>query len=195
MDTSTPTPASVTIADLFRLEIADGLPVESEGKTLRYRVVRLRETGVAHERRAVQQAERVMMVGGTPRLLVSDADFRYALTVQHIEAFECDGQRIPDALIDLALAGKLSAHDFGRIEQRVFLINLAAEVRYGNISQADFDAVVAGKAAPSGAPQSPQPVGQAADVGARAAADEPGPAVLADYAGTATRGAPSRDGR
>jgi phage FluMu protein gp41 len=190
----TPTRAEATIGDLFSLTLVDGLPVEREGKTIRYKAVRLRETGVAHERRAIQQAERVMVVGGVPKLLVSEADFRFALTAQHIEWFECDGQRIPDAVIDLALVGKLSTHDLGLIEQRVFLINLAAEVRYGNLSQEEFDAVMAG-GKPAEAPAAPQPVGQAADVGAMAAAPQPGPALLADFAGNPAAGAPAGNGR
>lgn len=192
-NTSTPTRADATIGDLYSLTLADGLPVQREGKTIRYKNVRLRETGVAHERRAIQQAERVMVVGGVPKLLVSDADFRFAMTAQHIESFECDGQRIPDAVIDLPLVGKLSTHDFGLIEKRVFLINLAAELRYGNITQADFDVVMAG-GTPAEAVAAPQPVGQAADVGAMAAAPQSGPAMLADFTGNPAPGAPAGHG-
>lgn len=185
------TPAG--IEDLFRLTLADGLPATSEGKTIRYMVVRLRETGVAHERAALKQAERVVMIGGQPRLLVSDAEFKLALTVQHIECFECDGQRLSAAVIDLDLVGKLSTHDMALIEQRVFLLTLAAEVRYGNFTQADFDEIVAGRA-PAGKLESPQPVGQIPGVGADATSPESGPALLADYAGSAAAGTPSGDG-
>lgn len=178
----TPTRITSNIDDLFRLELVDGLPVESQGMTIRYKVVRLRETGVAAERAAVKAAERVMMVGGVPKLLVSDSDFRFALTAQHIESFHCDGNTIPDALIDLATVGKLSTHDFGLIERRVFLITLAAEVRYGNIGQAEFDVILAGGATDR-ADASPQPVGQAPGVGAAAAASESGPAMLDDFTG------------
>lgn len=182
------------IDDLFRLELVDGLPVESQGKTILYKVATLRETGVAHERAAVKAAERVMMVGGVPKLLVSDSDFRFALTAQHIESFHCDGSTIPAALIDLATVGKLSTHDFGLIEQRVFLITLAAEVRYGNISQAEFDAILSGGAT-GRADASPQPVGQAAGVGAAAAASESGPSLLDDFTGErASRAAPAERG-
>lgn len=191
-NTSTPTRADATIVDLFSLTLADGLPVLREGQTIYYKNVRLRETGVAHERRAIQQSERVMVVAGVPKLLVSDADFRFALTAQHIESFECDGQTIPSAVIDLPLVSKLGTHDFGLIEKRVFLINLAAEVRYGNISQAEFDSVVSG-GKPAGA-AAPQPVGQAADVGAMAPAPQSGPAVLADFTGSRAPGAPAGDG-
>lgn len=190
-----PAEAEAVITDLFRLELADGLPAESQGKALRYKVVRLRETGVEHERKAIQAAERVMVVNGVPRLLVSDSDFRFALTAQHIEAFECDGNRIPAALIDLALVGRLTSHDFGLIEQRVFLIELAAQVRYGKVAQADFDRLLRGETAEGAPPAAPQPVGQAAIVGAPADAGEPGPALLADYAGSSAAGPAAGDGR
>jgi phage FluMu protein gp41 len=180
--------------DLYRLTLADGLPVEREGKTIRYRVVHLRETNVADERAAQRAAERVMVVAGVAKLLVSEADFRYALTMRHIEAFECDGQRIGQPLVDLELLGKLSSHDLGLIEQRVFLLTLAAEVRYGNLSQADFDIYAAGgtpKAAAGNA--APQPAGQAGGVGEVAPVDQPGPALLADYAGRDTAWAAAAD--
>lgn len=175
------------------LTLIDGLPVESAGKTLRYRIVHLRETTVADERIAYLQAERVVNVAGKPTLLVSDADFRFALTARHIEAFECDGQRIPQAVIDLELVGKLSPHDLGLIEQRIFLIELAAEVRYGNISHADFEAIASGQRQPDGG--TPQPGGQTARMGQPAAEPRSGPALLADFIRDAADGSPAGDGR
>lgn len=181
------------IDDLYTLTLADGLPVESEGKTIRYRLVRLRETNVADERAALRLAERVVNVGGQPKLLVSDEDFRFALTMKHVAAFECDGQRITEHVIDLALFGKLTSHDLGLIEQRVFLLTLAAEVRYGHMTQADFDAIASGDKAPP-ASTSPQRVGQASGLGATASGTEPGPALLTDFAGERAAGAPASDG-
>lgn len=182
------------IDNLFNLLLVDGLPVQREGKTIRYRVVHLRETTVADERMANRLAERVMVVGGAPKLMTSESDFRYALTMRHIEAFECEGQRIGQAVIDLDLLGKLSSHDLGLIEGRVFLITMAAEVRYGNLSEAEFNAVLAGQQVPAG-PAAPQPVGQAAELGQADPEPQPGPALLADYAGSAAGGAPAGDGR
>ncbi len=182
------TAAASAIEDLFTVTLDDGLPVESQGKTIRYRTARLRETSVADERIAQRLAERVANVGGVPKLLVSDADFRFALTMRHIESFACDGTTIGQAVIDLDLMGKLSSHDLALIEQRIFLITLAAEVRYGNLSQADFDQVLSGQSGK--ADKAPQRVGQAEDVGQPAAHAESGPALLADYVGGAAAGAP-----
>jgi len=198
-DARTYTHPPTTMTDqLHTLTLADGLPVEREGKTIRYRVVHLRETTVADERMAQRLAERVMLVGGAPKLMVSEADFRYALTMRHIEAFECDGQRIPQAVIDLDLVGKLSSHDLGLIEQRVFLVTLAAEVRYGNMTQAEFDAVLAGQgrnAAVAAGAASPQPVGQAAELGQAAVQGQPGPALLTDFVGDVAAGQAAGHGR
>lgn len=188
----TPAPGIPGIDDLFKLTLVDGLRVVSEGKELRYKGVRLRETNVGNERIATRQAERVVEVRGVSKLIVSDADFRLALTAQHIEAFVCDGLTIPAALIDLALVDRLSHHDIGLIEQRVFLITLAAELRYGNITQETFDAVISGKA-PEGGGKAPQPVGQAPGVGADAASPESGPALLADFSGSPAGVAPAVD--
>ncbi len=169
------------IDDLYTLTLVDGIAAIVDGGEIRYRKVRLRETTVADERAAQRLAERVMMVGGVPRLLVSDADFRFALTMRHVASFECDASTIPQALIDLELMGKLNSNDLGLIEQRVFLITLAAEVRYGNITQAQFDELVAPKSTAKPA-ASPQPLGQAATLGAGSPDAGSGPSMLADFA-------------
>lgn len=174
---------SKQIDDLYTLTLVDGLPTVSEGKTIKYQIVKLRETTVADERISQRLAERVMLVGGVHKLLVSDADFQFGMTVRHIEAFVCDGQKIPQPMIDLDLVGKLSSHDLGLIEQRVFLITLATEVRYGNITQAEFDRIVSGGAPASAGQASPQREGQAADVGQAPAQSQSGPSLLADFTG------------
>jgi phage FluMu protein gp41 len=179
------------IDDLFRLTLVDGIAVKSEGKTLRYRQVHLRETSVGDERAAVRMSERVVNVAGVPKLLSSEADFRYALTMLHIERLECDGLKLEGPSIDLDLFGRLSNHDLGLIEQRVFLIEMAAQVRYGAVTQAEFDALVSGKAQP---PSAPQPGGQVEAVGSADPESLPGPALLADYAGKPSQGPAACDG-
>lgn len=186
---------SKPIDDLYTLTLVDGLPTASEGKTIKYQIVKLRETTVADERIAQRLAERVMLVGGMHKLLVSDADFQFGMTVRHIEAFVCDGQKIPQPMIDMELVGKLSSHDLGLIEQRVFLISLAAEVRYGNITQDEFDRIVSGGAPAQAGQSSPQREGQAADVGQAPAQSQSGPALLADFTGGDAAGAAAGDAR
>ena len=178
------------IHDLNMLTLVDGLPATVDGREIRYRQVRLRETTVADERAAQRLAERVMMVGGVPRLLVSDADFQFALTMRHVAAFECDGQKIPQGLIDLDLMGKLSSHDLGLIEQRIFLLTLAAQVRYGNITQAQFDELVSATTASKPA-AAPQPGGQAAAARSDDRDAQPGPAMLSEFARRSPGGSPA----
>lgn len=195
MDANTPATAPpARIDDLYSLTLADGLKTQAGVREVVYRRVTLRETGVNDEREAVRLAERVVMVGGQPRLLVSDAEFRLAMTMRHVDKLHADDtQVLQGALLDLDLFGRLSNHDLSLIENRVFLITLAAQVRYGNISQAEFDKVMNG-GTPTAAP-APQPVGPAAGPGAAAPASQPGPALLADYAGSHARGAAAGAGR
>lgn len=195
MDTQTPTTTPPTrIDDLFTLHLVDGLATQAGAQEVRYRVVRLRETNVNDERAAVKLSERVMVVGGQPRLMSSDAEFRLAMTMRHVTRLEADSaQALDGALLDLDLFGRLSAHDLGLIEQRVFLITLAAQVRYGLIKPEEFDAVVAGKSTEAAA--APQPLGQAAGPGAAAPAAESGPALLADNTRRAAAHAAAGAGR
>ena len=172
------------IESLATLQLVDGLPAEMGGKTIKYRTVRLRETTVADERAAVRMAERVVQIGGLHKLLASEGDFRYALTFRHIDWLECDGQKLHQASLDIDVMSKLSPHDWALIENRVMLIELAAQVRYGLITAEQFDMVANGGAvaAPAGQAASPQPVGQTSELGAQAAAAESGPTLLADFA-------------
>lgn len=189
---SAPT-ALIKIDDLMRLVLQDGLPVEQGGKTIRYRTAKLRETTVADERRAEALAERAVMAGGAWRLLVSESAFKHALNMMHIEAFECDGQELGRGIIDLSLYDKLSAADLALIEARIFLITLAAELRYGNISQAEFDAVIEGTAAkPLDA--SPQHTRQAGNMGHPGDPAVPGAELLADFTRSAAQSAPGGAG-
>ena len=182
-------PIPERIDDLFKLTLADGLPADVGGKTIRYQAVTLRETNVADERRAEALSERAMNVNGGWKLLVSESNFKHALNMMHIAAFHCDELTIPQALIDLALYDKLSSRDLELIEQRIFLLTLASEVRYGNMTQADFEAITAGLAPAKAVAASPQPPGQTAGVASFDERPESGPALLADYAGAAAQSA------
>jgi hypothetical protein len=159
------------------------------------RIAKGKDTVLADERIAARMAERVVLIGGVHKLLASDADFQFGMTVQHIAGFECDGQTIPQAVIDWTMVGKLSPHDFGLIERRVFLIAMASEVRYGNVTQAQFEQIMAGGTPPTSGAVSPQRGGQAADMGQVAAQSQSGPALLADFIGDPANGAPAGDER
>lgn len=198
MNDIAPTASSVsTIEDLSTLLLADGLPAQMElagaRREIRYRRVKLREANVADQRVACKLSERVMIVGGQPKLMVSEAEYDLALTMRHIVSLECleaAGQRIDAAQMDLEMMGKLSVHDLGLLQERVYLMTLAAQVRYGIISAEDF-ARMTGAAQPSEA-ASPQPLAQAAAMGDRAAQPEPSITMLADRSGAAAAGAAAK---
>jgi phage FluMu protein gp41 len=181
--------------DIHVLQLVDGLKSTVGTQEVRYRTVRLREVNVADEYAALQMAERVVHVNGKPTLLVSDELYRIALTLRHVKCFQASGlDDIGLELLNLDMFGRLSPHDLHRIEERVVLVDLAAQLRHGLISHADFDAMLAGgKEAPG-----PRSEGQAAAVGEAGAATESGPAMLADYGASdatgATAGAGARAG-
>lgn len=155
---------------------------------IRYRHVTLRDTDVNDERAAVQLSERVVMVGDKPMLLSSSDEFGFAITMKHVEELRADATTVlSGALLDLNMFGRLSPHDVGLIENRVFLLPLAAQVLYGLITEKELDDFMAGK----GAAASPQPVGEAAVPAAPAAEAQSGPllrAFTADGAGGAAAG-------
>jgi hypothetical protein len=187
--------AAVLIKDLYSLQLHDGLPAQTQhaGKmvNIAYKQLRLRETNVADERWAVQQAERAVLVNGAYQLLESRADYRLALTLRHCEAFSCEGQALPQSMVDLDTFGKLSSHDLALIEERIYLIELAAQVRYGALDEAAYKAIIADHIATKqngGDKRSPQLESQATGVADFAAEPELGPAMLADYAGSSAQG-------
>lgn len=187
MDTqSASTSGSPLIGDLFTLVLTDGLTLIADGKEVKYRTVVLRETGVADERKAEGLSERAVLVNGAWKLLVSESTFKHVLNMLHLAEFRCDQQVIPQAMITLDLYDKLSVHDLELIEERIFLLTLASEVRYGNMTQAAFDDIMMGLAKPS--TQAPQPTGQTAAVGSDDQRAESGPTLLTDFAGSPAQG-------
>lgn len=179
--------------DLYTLTLLDGLAAKLGDKEIRYQIVKLRETGVADERKAEREAERCVQVNGSWRLVVSDSTFKHVLNMLHIESMSCDEMTLSGHLIDLDLYDRLSSRDLSRIEERIFLLSLAAEVRYGNMTQTEFEAICDGLA-PATSPQTPQPSGQASDVGAAAHQFESGPAMLTDFTGKRPNGPAEGDG-
>ena len=193
---STPSAESLPvyrIDDLFKLTLMDGLKTTAGGAEIRYQVVTLRETSVADERKAERESERAVNVNGAWKLLVSESNFKHVLNMLHIDSLRCDDQVLPKEVIDLDLYDRLSPRDLKAIEERVFLITLSSEVRYGNMTQQEFDLIAAGLAPVQ--PHSPQPSGQAPELGAPADQFGPGPAMLADYARNDAKGPAASHGQ
>ncbi|MES1977557.1 MAG: hypothetical protein V4451_05940 [Pseudomonadota bacterium] len=192
---STPNAApsdQIKIDDLTKLILADGLKLQRGDKEIVYKVVTLRETGVREERIAEKLSERAVMAGGAWRLMHSESDFKHALNMLHIESFKCDGVEIGSGVIDLDMYDRLSSRDLELIEQRIFLMTMAAEVRYGNVTQQYFEEVLAGVTA-TPLVKAPQLSGQTPDVGAPADRVESGPTLLADLSGEHPHGKAAHD--
>lgn len=164
-------------SDLYTLNLVDGLPSRVGEKKVAYRTVKLRETNVGDELAAVQLAERVVTLNGKPTLLMSDEVYRVALTMRHIERFVTAGlDDIGQDILTIEMMGRLSKHDFDLIEERCLMIGLAAQVRYGGLSQTDFDKIMAGKKNDS----APRSEGQSDGLGKTDSDDRAGPQLLSD---------------
>lgn len=171
--------------ELLTLQLIDGLPSNVGGKSVFYKTVKLRETNVDDELVAVELAERVVYIKGKPTLLLSDEVYRVVLTMRHVDKFQCAGlDDIGLDVLDLKMFRRLSAFDMQRIEERCLLISLAAQVRYGLITQADFDKMIGGEEEQE--PQAPRSEGQAEGVGGVGAEHQPGPSMLADHSASNT---------
>lgn len=164
--------------DLYVLNLVDGLKSRIGDKEVIYKTVRLRETTVADEIIAVELSERIMTVQGKTTLIVSDELYRLAMNMRHIEAFSCPGlDDIDTDLLDLKMMGRLSTYDMQKIEERVMLISMAAAVRYGTMSQKEFDNVLAGIGKQT---QTKRSEGQAEGMATDDSATQSGPQMLAD---------------
>lgn len=160
------------------LQLADGLPSQIGGQKVRYKTVHLRETSVADEMAAVELAERVVMHNGKPMLMMSNEIYRVAYNMRYIEKFAQSGMDdIGQDLLNLKMMGTLSPHDMHRIEERILLIELAAQVRYGLMSQEAFDRVFSGEE--KGQPN-PRSEGQTEELGEDGPQHQSGPQLLSD---------------
>ena len=79
--------------DLYKLTIVDGLPVESAGKTLRYRLVHLRETTMDKKTRTLLQVsvrqDRAETTAAVDRLMGTKPEARFDF-IQENAAFVTD---------------------------------------------------------------------------------------------------------
>ena len=164
--------------NLNTVTLIDGLPTTLGADTVYYKTVILRPATVAMDLRAVELSERIVYIEGKPKLLLSDEMYRVAMTMLRIERFVADGSGLGDIdhpLIDLKMMGRLSPQDLEKIEQQTALMDLAAQVRYGNITQEEFDDFFNATPNTQKKESAPQPTGEAGDVDEHA--DQSRPAV------------------
>jgi phage FluMu protein gp41 len=173
--------------NIKKLILVDGLPTTSgsSGNEIRYKTVTLRETTVADERRAAEMSERALLINGAYQLLPSEEVYAQAMAMLGCEKFECEGHEPIDRhVMDLDLFGKLSRYDLQAIQERVALLEAAAQLRHGLITDEQFLEM---QTSVMGEQQTKQPTGQAEDVGQ--ADSEPVPIIerVPDNAGNSTQ--------
>ena len=155
-----------------------GLKTEIDGKEVPYTRVILRPATVAMDMQAIELSERLVMIGGIPTLKMSEEIYRIAMTMLRIERLECTDSNvnpIDHTLIDMRLMGKLHPYDMSRIEQGILLHDMTESLRYGNITQAQFDAVFAKDQPAKDTDKAPQPEGESGEAVAELAANPRAP--------------------
>lgn len=149
------------------VDLHDGLITTQGDKPIPYKRIILRSPTVDMDMRAIELSERLVMVNNLPTLKMSEEAYRIAMTMLRIERFECSGMSpIGHELIDLGMIGRLHTYDMAKIEHGILLYDMVESLRYGNITQAQFDA-----AFNNSEPQTPQPEGEARD--AESVAEKP----------------------
>lgn len=185
--------------DLYTVHLVDGLPTQIDQKSVCYKTVRLREINVNDMTAATEMAERLVTVRGKTVLVMSDELYSKAISTRYIKQFEAAGlQPIGQELLNLDLLGKLNPYDLARIEERIALLEMVTQARYGLIDTKQLDAYLEsldehGRRRPDPALEAtsaPQPQGQADELAQGGASAEPGPAMLASHAGGPATRAP-----
>lgn len=145
------------------VELHDGIVTTINDKSVPYKRVILRPATVAMDMQAIELSERVVMISNVPTLKMSEEVYRIAMTMLRIERFECtDASMSPigHELIDMNTIGRLHPLDMAKIEQGILLFDMTESLRFGNITQAQFDAVFNNTAKPQ-QDNTPQHAGEA----------------------------------
>lgn len=176
---------SPEVRKLYTLELKDGIKVTQGTTEVVLRTVRFRDISYTDETVATAAAERLVHIQGVPQLLLSNAAFKTALNFQYIESIGGPALTLGRGEFTMEMVGRIHPLEWQVIESRVYVLELAAQLRYGQIDPAQFKRWLAGEM-PA---QAPQPVGQAEDQGAAPSQSVPGPAVLTDLTDTRAPGA------
>ena len=152
----------ISATDLNQVKLHDGIITEIDGKPIPYTRVILRPATIAMDMRAIELSERLVMLNDVPTLKMSEEIYRIAMTMLRIDRIECTDSNIKPIgheLIDMRLMGRLHPYDMVRIEQAILLFDLSESLRYGNITQQQFDDVFAKK----DKKPAPQPSGESGE--------------------------------
>ena len=144
--------------NIHRLILIDGLATSINKQDIIYKEVILRETTVADERKAAEGSERaVRLPDGTWRLLSSDDLYAQHMALQSIVAFKASGvEDLDQHVLDIDMLGKLSVYDMQAIQNRMLLIESAAQLRHGLITEQQFSDLQQGILSEDDEPPSPE---------------------------------------
>lgn len=129
------------LARLNRLNLVDGYASTIDGQPVVYKAVELKETTVADEDAAIEAASRPVKTREGWKLLLNEEAYRRHLVLRAIKALHCPGHHaIEGSLLD---AGQFSTWDWYAIESRLVLLEMAGQLRHGQIEPDEFSEAVA----------------------------------------------------
>lgn len=130
------------VVDPKLVTLHDGYVTKINEKEVPYKRVILRPPCLGFDEQAIILAERLIMISGVPTLKMSEEIHKIAMTMLRIERFECTDSNIDpidSTLIDLTMMRKIHPLDFIKIEMGVVLFDMVEALRFGNITQKQFD--------------------------------------------------------
>lgn len=133
--------------DLYSVELVEGLVIgEMQGTRAVYKRVYLRESCEQFLHDAIRQVQQLMRgADGRMHLVHNEALYEAARIARHIDRITGNGPELRQPDIDLALLGKMHPLDVARIAEQLLHIELAAQVRWGLITQDEYDLILLGK--------------------------------------------------
>lgn len=149
--------------DLYTVELVGGLRLRNArtGADAVYKTVMLRESCEAYLHDAIRQVQELRRTPDGMRLVHNQALFEAARIAAHIDRFTGSGPDLVSADIDLAVLGKLHPLDVALIAERLMHIELAAQLRWGMITQDEYELILLGKSHPHRQPMTPEEMLQA----------------------------------
>jgi hypothetical protein len=147
------------ISDLYTVELVQGLRLKSlhaGGTSAVYKTVFLRESCEKYLHDAIRQVQEMKRgPDGRMHLVHNEALYEAARIAQHIDHFSGNGPDLLASDIDLAVLGQLHPLDVALIADRLLHIELAAQLRWGLITQDEYDLILLGKSSASKKPLTP----------------------------------------
>lgn len=135
-------------ADLYTVQLIQGLTVKNlkgRGDGV-YKIVCLRESCERFLHDAIRQVQEMRRgPDNSYHLVHNQALYEAARIVQHIDKFVGGGPDLHASDIDLSVLGNLHPLDVMLIQEKLFCIEIAAQVRWGLMDQEEADLILNGR--------------------------------------------------